>query len=85
MNGGLPVSSFIGIVVGHVYYFLDRVMPVEEGAKRCTDTPAWFAGLFSEQEWIAPGSAESGGGRTGGAKASASGWKTGGQRLGTED
>jgi hypothetical protein len=87
MQGGLPVSSFIGIIVGHAYFFVDRVLPVAEGEKRWTETPVWFANLFGEagQEWVAPGAEKTGGKAGGSGGGSSGGWKSGGQRLGTED
>jgi len=29
--GGVPVSEFIGICVGHLYYFLEHLYPVTSG------------------------------------------------------
>lgn len=58
MQGGIPIHSFIGILVGHTYFFFERVLPAQDGngtGTRWTQTPAWFRGLFPNETWSPPG------------------------------
>lgn len=47
MLGQDPVPDLLGIAVGHVYYFLDSVLPANNGP-RLLATPAFFQRIFAE-------------------------------------
>jgi len=44
--GGLPVPEFIGIMVGHLYYFLEHLYPATSGI-HFLKTPAFMQAPFS--------------------------------------
>jgi Derlin-2/3 len=41
LMGGSPVADFLGILVGHLYYFLSSLHPAAGGGDYVR-TPAWF-------------------------------------------
>jgi Derlin-2/3 len=52
LMGNSPVFDLMGIAAGHVYYFLQDVLPNSEGAwggKRLLYTPGFLSGLLGEQ------------------------------------
>ncbi|KAJ3204297.1 hypothetical protein HK099_001201, partial [Clydaea vesicula] len=40
--------SFIGIIVGHLYFFLDKVYPATNGGQRLLNTPQWLKNLVPD-------------------------------------
>lgn len=44
--GDSPIPDVIGIVVGHLYYFLVVIMPATRNGKRLLWTPEWLVLLF---------------------------------------
>ena len=52
ISKSFPVGDFIGIIVGHLYYFLNDVLP-RTHALRPLDTPIFFKRLFREHEQVA--------------------------------
>jgi len=57
--GGSLTADLLGLVAGHVYYFLKVVHPAGGGA-RLLETPAWFERALLRLEVISPGSARPG-------------------------
>jgi len=53
LMGGNPVPDLIGILVGHLYFFLKAIHPVRTGT-RLLDTPAWFTNLTARAGLGAP-------------------------------
>jgi len=53
LMGGNPVPDLIGILVGHLYFFLKVIQPVRSGS-RLLDTPAWFTNLLARAGLGAP-------------------------------
>lgn len=45
LQGGLPIEELFGIVVGHLYYFLADLYPLQSG-RRLLVTPAFLHRLF---------------------------------------
>lgn len=46
--GGEVQSDLVGIVVGHVYYFLEDVFPLQEGGFKLLNTPEFMKRIFNE-------------------------------------
>jgi len=44
--GGIPIIEFIGIVVGHLYYFLEHLYPATSGV-HLLQTPSFLSVPFS--------------------------------------
>lgn len=42
IKGGFAPSDAMGLVGGHLYYFLDSVFPTMDGGKQVIFTPVWF-------------------------------------------
>lgn len=57
--GGSFTSSLLGLIAGHLYYFLKVVHPAAGGA-RLLETPGWFERALLRAKIIAPGSARPG-------------------------
>ncbi|CAG8511922.1 323_t:CDS:2 [Funneliformis mosseae] len=45
MGGGLPWASIIGIITGHIYYYLKEIYPAS-GGTRFLNTPQWLYNWF---------------------------------------
>merc|ERR1712179_512433 len=46
--GGEVQSDLVGIIVGHVYYFLEDVFPLQEGGFKILATPEFMKRIFNE-------------------------------------
>jgi len=46
--GGEVQSDLVGIAVGHIYYFLEDVFPVQEGGFKILNTPEILKRIFNE-------------------------------------
>lgn len=51
-RGGIPVSSMIGVFLGHTYYYFDYIYPRIKGSggKRLLKAPRYVRRLLSELE-----------------------------------
>jgi len=48
--GGEIKSDLVGILVGHIYYFLEDVFPLQEGGFKILYTPDFLKRIFNEQQ-----------------------------------
>lgn len=48
----IPWPDLLGFVVGHVYYFLEDVLPGQSGGFRVLKTPGWFKELLQPGEGV---------------------------------
>lgn len=46
LMGGMPVQEIVGIVVGHLYFFLVDVLPAQMGGRQVLSTPAFLRYYF---------------------------------------
>merc|ERR1712018_508888 len=46
--GGEVMSDLVGIIVGHLYYFIEDVFPHQEGGFRILHTPDFLKRIFNE-------------------------------------
>lgn len=54
INGGFSTSEALGLVGGHLYYFLDSVYPTMPDGKQLIFVPVWFEqGITQFQDWLA--------------------------------
>jgi len=49
LMGGFPLPELMGILVGHVYYYLEDIYP-NTGGSRLLKTPQLLYGLFPQQQ-----------------------------------
>jgi derlin-1 len=52
-GGGLSILKVVGVVVGHLYYFLDKVWP-EQGGKKL-ETPQFLVNWFPRERVVSGG------------------------------
>ncbi|TPX32818.1 hypothetical protein SmJEL517_g04117 [Synchytrium microbalum] len=45
-GGGFPIVKVMGILAGHLYYFLDKVWPDQNGGRKILVTPQWLVNYF---------------------------------------
>jgi Derlin-2/3 len=52
LHSQIPWADFIGMIVGHTYYFLEDVYPTLSTSQRSRPlkAPVWFVNLFSSQD-----------------------------------
>ena len=48
LHGTVPRDEFMGVVIGHVWYFFNDVYPPLHGGARPLDPPMWWRRLFGE-------------------------------------
>jgi len=48
MHGTIPRDEFMGVAIGHVWYFFNDVYPPLHGGSRPLDPPMWWRRLFGE-------------------------------------
>jgi hypothetical protein len=48
LTGGNPILMVIGVVVGHIYFYLEDIYPLT-GGQRWLATPQWLVNLFPHQ------------------------------------
>ncbi len=48
MHGTIPRDEFVGVAIGHVWYFFNDVYPPLHGGSRPLDPPMWWRRLFGE-------------------------------------
>ncbi|KAI9342768.1 derlin-1-like protein [Zopfochytrium polystomum] len=65
-----PTGKLIGIAVGHLYYFLDKIYPEQNGGRKLLVTPQFLVNYFQDAPGGGPGGA---GGGFGGAGRAAGG------------
>ena len=46
--GNAVLVDLMGIAVGHIYYFLEDVFPLQEGGFRVLKTPSFIQALFPD-------------------------------------
>jgi len=47
IHTSLPKGDIIGIIVGHIFYFLEDVWPLEDSGARYLEPPSWWRNAFS--------------------------------------
>jgi len=47
LMGGLPIAEVMGVLVGHIFYFLNDLYPLQSG-RRIIYTPQFLKDLFPE-------------------------------------
>ena len=50
LMGGSPVMDLVGVVAGHVYYFLVEVLPIQQGQPSLLTTPKWVTNWLPSQQ-----------------------------------
>jgi Derlin-2/3 len=48
LHGTVPRDEFMGVIIGHVWYFFNDVYPPLHGGSRPLDPPMWWRRLFGE-------------------------------------
>ena len=49
-TGSLSYPKIAGILTSHLYFFMDRVLPEQQGGRRYLNTPAWLTNLVPRSE-----------------------------------
>ncbi|KAJ1565306.1 hypothetical protein HK096_003527 [Nowakowskiella sp. JEL0078] len=52
MGDIFPIGRVVGIVVGHIYYFLNFVYPEQNGGRRLLQTPLFLVQFFGQQQGV---------------------------------
>lgn len=48
--GVIPYPKIAGILTGHLYYFLDKVLPEQQGGRRYLNTPQFLRNIVPQPE-----------------------------------
>lgn len=67
-SGSFPIDAFIGVVVGHLYFYIDQIYPRMNNGVKLISTPDWLRRFFPDPPNAGgnvPRSPGSGGGQDG--------------------